>query len=218
MKIKKEYLIFGGVALVLVGLVSVPKLFKSDVKYDKDKITINYENSTEDELDLEETNTDEEDMDESIDEEIDTQESDSVVSVNAEYKGVEDTNDSEPVDVETTEEPEVDETEYLDSDSEPEFNSTLTDDAIMSVVRFYVCNLFADDTFNAMTTKELMEDRPNRLSEEPYKSLDGVTSLESLTKDGNVVSVGTKDGRIYKFECIFNEDETRISDIVYLED
>lgn len=216
MKIKKEYLIFGGVIVVLIGLVTLPKLLKSDVKYDKDKVTISYD-STEGEgvvPDTEEDLVDEEDTD-VVDEDADAVEDDTDTVDTATDATDEEVIDTEVTDEpETTDEPEVDDTEYLYTDSEPEFNSTLTDDSIMSVVRFYVCNLLADDMFNTMATEELMNDRPNRIASEPYKSLDGVTSLESLTKDGDIVSLGTKDGNVYKFKCVFTEDGSRISDII----
>lgn len=219
MKIKKEYLIFGGAILLIIILCVIAKVSKSSgLGYNKDDIKVNFKGEQADYI----ANEDADLMDEQIAEqednstelsEDDTDDEDNINETESEEVVVDET-------TETTETNETDTTEQqdelLDSDSEIEPHLALDDDSVMTLVQYYVCNLNDEEGFNALLTNELVLDRENRLSSEPYSKLNGVTSLKALNKDGNFITITTKEDITYKFECKYTDDGSKISDIVYI--
>lgn len=224
MKIKKEYLIFGGAILLIIILCIIANVSKSSgLGYNKDDIKVNFNGEQADYIANDDADLKDEQIAEQEDNSTELSEVDTEIDTDNAEDNIAETESEEVVDTETTETTETDSTEsteqqddLLNSDSEIEPHLALDDDSIMTLVQYYVCNLNDDESFSVLLTNELVADRENRLNSEPYSSLNGVTSLKALKKDGNFITITTKDDITYKFECKYTDDGSKISDIVYI--
>lgn len=118
MKIRKEYLIFGGVILFIVVLLLIAKFTRSDVRYDKDKIAISYEDIiTTEEVNDEYNDTEQESID------LDDNTSDNVVVDTVDEKPVVDEQSTEEQ-VEDSKTSGVDSTELEDDNNVDGFEET----------------------------------------------------------------------------------------------
>lgn len=211
MKFRKEFVFFIIAILVIIAVVAFGSISTSK-KYNKKDVKISFEDS--------ESISNEDNSEDSLDESLandDAMQESEVKDVIEEVE-IENTEESTETSTEVNENFEEGETEeeLLDSDSEIEPHLALDDDSIMTLVQYYVCNLNDDEGFSVLLTNELVADRENRLSSEPYSSLNGVTSLKALKKDGNFITITTKEDITYKFECKYTDDGSKISDIVYI--
>ena len=119
---------------------------------------------------------------------------------------------------ETTEEQlseEVDE-DVLKSDSiSDDYVGNLDNDTVITLVRYYVCNLNSD-SFSKYLTQDLINIRTEKMKEEPFLTLSGKTSIESTEVLENIVKLGIE-GVVYSFKVSYNEDGTMITDIEFVE-
>lgn len=210
MKFRKEFVFFIIAILIIIAVVAFGSISTSK-KYSKKDVKISFEDSES----ITNENNSEDSSDESLVNDDAMQESEVKDATEVE---IENTEESTEISTEVNENFEVGETEeeLLDSDSEIEPHLALDDDSVMILVQYYVCNLNDDEGFDALLTNELVADRENRLNSEPYSSLNGVTSLKALKKDGNFITITTQEDITYKFECKYTDDGSKISDIVYI--
>lgn len=215
MKLRKEYLIFGGVILAIVILLIGSQLANSNSRKKDVEQYVSFEDvddstelQTEVVTDIAETETQvlSDAFEEATTEEA-VAETDFAPSVTEQVNETELSTETDDVKPEGY-------TEYSDSEIEPHLE--LDDDSVMTLVMYYVCNLNDEEGFSALLTDELVADRENRLESEPYKTLNGITKVDSLTKDGNYITLVVNE-ITYKFECSYTEDGTRISNISYVE-
>lgn len=210
MKFRKEFVFFIIAILIIIAVVAFGSISTSK-KYSKKDVKISFEDS--------ESITNEDNSEDSSDESLVNddamQESEVKDATEVEIENTEESTETSTEVNENFEEEETEE-ELLDSDSEIEPHLALDDDSVMILVQYYVCNLNDDEGFDALLTNELVADRENRLSSEPYSSLNGVTSLKALKKDGNFITITTNEDITYKFECKYTDDGSKISDIVYI--
>lgn len=217
MKVRKEFIIFGGIIVVLIVLICISSFSNKNKGYKSAQKYISYE-----EIERTEEYYDEEvsDVEEVIQEAEEEKVAEEVVDtaepiIDAEISTEQETIYSDETE-QSTEEANESSSDMLVSDSISDtVISELDSDTVISLVRYYVCNL-TSESFEMYLTEDLINNRESLLSTEPYISLNGETSIDSAEFIDNKVNFKFN-GVDYIFEVAFTEDGTRISSINFVE-
>lgn len=217
MKVRKEFIIFGGIIVVLIVLICISSFTNKNRGYKSAQKYISYEEIERTEEYYEEEISDTEEIiqeaetEEVSEEVIDTAEPIIDAEASAEQETI--SSDETEQSTETVDEPSSD---MLVSDSISDtVISDLDNDTIISLVRYYVCNL-TSESFEMYLTEDLINNRESLLSTKPYITLNGETSIDSAEFIDNKVNFKIN-GVDYIFEVDFTEDGTKISSINFVE-
>ena len=216
MKVRKEFIIFGGIIVVIIVLICISSFSNKNNGYKSAQKYISYEEieRTEEYYDEEVSDT-EEIIQEVEEEEVSEEVIDIAESIiDAEVNTEQETISSAEVE-QSTEETDESSSDMLVSDSISDtFISELDSDTIISLVRYYVCNL-TSESFEMYLTEDLISSRESLLNTEPYISLNGETSIDSAEFIDNKVNFKFN-GVDYIFEVTFTEDGSKISSINFV--
>ena len=217
MKVRKEFIIFGGIIVVLIVLICISSFSNKNKGYKSAQKYISYE---EIERTEEYYNEEVSDVEEVIQEAKEEEVAEEVVDtaepiINTGISTEQETIYSDETE-QSTEETNESSSDMLVSDSISDtVISELDSDTIISLVRYYVCNL-TSESFEMYLTEDLINNREYLLSTEPYITLNGETSIDSAEFIDNKVNFKFN-GVDYIFEVAFTEDGTRISSINFVE-
>lgn len=217
MKVRKEFIIFGGIIVALIVLICISSFSSKNKGYKSAQKYISYEEIERTEEYYEEEISDTEEiiqeteMEEIAGEIVDTAEPIIDTEASAEQETI--SSDETEQSTETVDEPSSD---MLVSDSISDtVISDLDNDTIISLVRYYVCSL-TSESFEMYLTEDLINNRESLLSTEPYTSLNGETSIDSAeVVDDSVIF--KFNGVEYTFKISFTEDGTKINSINFVE-
>lgn len=198
MKIRKEFLIFGVIIVVIILVICLSMFSDNDTSYEAVQKYISFEEVVQEpeiyyESEIYYEPEDIDDMEESF--EVTPSQTESVSS-----------ND---YDIEVVYE------ETPSSESSVLNNDGLNDDILISAVKAFVCNLDITN-YEQYMISELIESRDSLLELEPYTTLNSLSSFESELFENNEVKLQTN-GVVYSFKLTFTDDGLKISNIEFVE-